>query len=371
MNDSVRKSKRFLVPTVAWGLYVIVYLVLFSVGSPKYHDLARSLTQWDGQHYLSIARDGYEKFPCPYDHSYICGNVGWFPAYPLVARLVGYVIRPLGFDIRTAMVTTSWLALWLALLILYRLVERAMGCQVATVSMAALLLFPTAFYFLTSFPYSLYLLLAVLIFYLLERASYLAVVVPAGLLTVTYPSGVVIGLPILVTLVLKWTGLGRRDRMALLASLVAIVLAFLIYFGYYWAEFGDFLLYHRFQSQSYYAHHLTLPLLPIVDSLRNESNTSPVFIMLVFVTATAALFYNRKAPFTWQLFMFGVLLFTPTFGTTTCYYRHIVVAFPLFSMVGLGAGSSWRRYLLIPYAVTALVLSWTVYLSAYKAGTLM
>jgi len=49
--------------------------------------------RWDSGHYLQIAKNGYEYFPCagkfgyPLDAKEMCGNTGWFPGYPLLIRL--------------------------------------------------------------------------------------------------------------------------------------------------------------------------------------------------------------------------------------------------------------------------------------------
>ena len=375
MDYSYLKSKRFLLPTLLWLAFVLIYLILFEVGESKYYSLTRTLIQWDGQHYLSIARDGYEKFPCPWDRNYICGNIGWFPFYPLLGWFVNQLVGPLvgfiGADIRVTMIATSWLAFWLALLVMYRLVENKFGHKVALFSLLALLLFPSSFYFLTAFPYSTYLLLALLILYLIEKKSYTFVPLLSGLLAVTYPSGVVIGLPILYTLVSKRKELDRRKTLLLVAALLTIGLALFLFCCYYWWKFDDFFLYQRYQSQSFYGHKLAIPLVPIAKSLIHRSGDDPMFIILLFTLATVVPFYSRKIPASWQLFMFGILLFTPTFGTTWCYYRHIVVAFPLFVMIGASVNSRRRKYLMIPYALVSAVLMWEFFLAYYKAGTLM
>ncbi|HWR83358.1 MAG TPA: hypothetical protein VN285_08645 [Candidatus Deferrimicrobium sp.] len=358
-------------PTIFWVAFVLGYVVLFKTGNPKYYSLGRMLTQWDGQHYLSIARDGYEKYPCAQRPGYTCGNVGWFPFYPLVGRAVGFVFGLFGLDFTVAMPATSWLALWLALLALYRLVERQFGDRPAAVCIGTLLLFPTSFYYITSFPYSLFLLLAVCSLGLLQSERYGLLALPIACLAVTYPSGVVIGIPILYTVIVKWRHLGARQKLALFASLAAIGAALVLYAAYYWWKFDDFLLYLHYQEQSQYAHRITVPLLPMIDSLRHWSWKDPAVIMLIFVSVTMAIFYSRRVPVSWMLLMFGIILFTPTMGTMMCYYRHVVVAFPLFVMAGLAWESRRRRYLLLPYAIVAAVLTWTVYLFYYKAGMLM
>lgn len=367
MKLSYIKSKRFLVPTLLCLAFLAIYTGTFTTGHRKYYDFPRMLSQWDGQHYLSIARDGYETFPCSHDPSYICGNVGWFPAYPLVARAVSFT----GIDIRWAVLVTSWLALWLALLVMYRIVEVKYGQRVALGSIVALLVFPTGFYFLTSFPYSLYLLLAALAFYLMEREQYALLWLPSGLLAVTYPSGAALGLPILYLLISRWKTIGVRSRTALAAALIAIAAAVILYFAYYWLTFDDFLLYVRFQGQSYYAHKPTFPLMPIIRSLLTMPSDNAVFVMLLFIPLCCLLFYRRRLAVTWQIYMFAVLLFTPTMGTTMCYYRHIVVAFPLFVMIGMSIESKWRRLLFVAYIAASVFLAGALYVTAYKLGQLM
>jgi len=370
MNFARLRSKSFLVPTAVTFLFLAVVLALLGTGERKYAPLARTLIQWDGRHYLAIAETGYEKFPCPEDPSLVCGNVGWFPLFPLAARVVSVALGPLGLGMAWSMLITGWLCLWAAMLLLYRLFARRFDHTVAAGSLAALALFPTSFYYLTAFPYALYLLLAAAVFLLVEKERYFAAAAPAGLLAITYPTGVAIILPLLWVLVSRWRGLTPRDRAGLRTASAAVVLALILYALYYRLAFGDFFLYVHFQSKPYYAHGATVPLLPILDAVVHLPGAHPVRVMLIFVAAALALFSTRRIPAAWQVFLWGVLLFTPAAGTTACYYRHVVVAFPLFAMVGLSLRSR-RRPLAVLYAAAALALMLGVFLDAYKRGVLM
>jgi len=368
VNISAVKSKSFLIPTVLFLLFLALCLIVLQSGNPKYSALRRTLIQWDGQHYLSIADGGYEKFACRENRAQICGNTGWFPFYPMVAKAVALC----GIPSTWSLIITSWLAFWMALLMLHRLVAERFDDRAAGFSIVALMLFPGSFYFLTGFPYALALLLMTTGLYLLQRKQYLLLIPVAGALTVTYPTGLLLGLPIAYTLIADWKEHSRQDKVLLLLSPAAMVLALFLYFGYYWLEFDDFFLYRRMQTQSFYGHQLSFPLYVMIRSLFDLHRSDPVFISLLFTIPVAILFYSRKIPVAWQLLMFGVLLFTPTFGNTICYYRHIVLAMPLFVMIGLGAvESGWRRRLFALYAAVALYLNWTVYLFYFKAGMLM
>lgn len=356
-----------LIPTILFFIFLSINLTLLSTGQRKYENLLRILSQWDGQHYLSIARDGYRILPCEgLPANYICGNVGWFPMYPMV----GKVFLITGVDARWGMLALSWLALWAALVLLYRLLTKMFDDIIAKLSCVLLLLFPTAFYFACIFPYSLYLLLAVLVVTLLYERRYQWLWIPCGMLAASYPSGALIGLPVVYEFFIQRKQLANKERISFLIALTAIPLAIVLYFGYYWITFDDFLLYTRFQGQSYYAHKLSIPLITLFMSLKNLPLNHPEVIGVVFAFSTLAITYTRKLPMGWLLFMLGILLFTPTFGTTQCYYRHIVIAFPLSVMVAL-LWHSKRKWLIPAYAIAAIWLYATVYLPQFKLGTLM
>ncbi len=367
MNKSLFKSKSFLTPTLLWLVFIVIYLIAFQTGDRKHDSLSRTLVQWDGRLYQSIAEDGYQKFPCPDRPQYTCGNGGWFPLYPALAAL----LRLTGLSTSTAMLGVSWLAMWPALLLLHRLVRRRFDDTVATVSLIAAALWPGSFYFLTAFPYAVYLLLAVVVFYLLDAECYRLLWLPAGLLAITYPSGALIGLPIAWTLISRRRSMSLRDRAWLIAAIAAIPIAIAIYFGYYWWRFDDFWLYTRIQSQPWYRHEPGFPLWTMARSIIHLPLSHPVNLTLLFAVLTAGVFFSRRVPVGWYVFGFGILLFTPSMGTTDCYYRHIVVAFPMFVLAGMAWRGRVRRYLLITWAVAALALEWLVLLPAYRAGQLM
>ena len=306
--------------------------------------------------------------------------------YPLVAAIAGTLLVPLGLEMRWVMIVTSLICFWLALLVLYRLVLMKYGQRVALLSILSLILFPTSFYYATAFPYSLYLLLVAIVFLLLEEKRYLLAAVPAGLLAITYPSGVIIALPLFRMMLREWFD-GRRlptESRNILTSQVrwtsrwpalgvattAVGLALVTYCIYYWWQFDNFWLYFDFQAKPYYSHEPAFPLIAIARSLFNLPAGNPVFVMLLFVIATTTVFYRRIIPISWQLYMFGVLLFTPAAGTTVCYYRHIIIVFPLFVMIALTIETR-RKWLLPLYAVTSLSFAWFVFIKAYKLGLLM
>lgn len=361
------KSESFLVPTVGFLLFLAVYLIIFSFGGNKYYSVERMLTQWDAQHYLSIAERGYEMFPCSYGDGYICGNIGWFPFYPLLAALIALVIPATNW----VMLIISWLSFYFALLLIYKLASDRYGEKAALMSVLTVLVFPASFYYLSAFPYALYLLLALLVYYLIDKKRNGLIILPSFLLGITYPSGSLIILPLIYFMIKNRESLNSTEKNKFIGAIIAPAVALILYGLYYQIAFGDFFLYLKFQSQSYYSHQMNFPLLVIYDSLRNLELSDPVNISLIFITVGMLLFYNKKLPVAFQIFMGAILLFTPTMGTTVCYYRHIVIAFPLYIMLGMAIESNWKKYLLPLYLITAVILNWLIFIPAYQHGSLM
>ncbi len=367
MNNSYLKSKSFYLPSLFFLLFAVAYLFLMQQGGHKYYSMQRMLIQWDGQHYLSIARDGYEKYPCPQSPTNICGNIGWFPFYPLIGSILSYLPIP----INIIMIGLSWLSFWLALLLLFKYAEKLYSEKTALWSVVAILIFPSSFYYLTAFPYSMYLLLTMLIFTFLQSKKYLLLIPLSAMLAVTYPSGIVIALPLLYTLWQTRKSSTTKEKILLGLSLISIGIGLTIYFLYNYIAFDDFFLYNTFQAQSYYAHKATFPLLTIYETLTTLPYSHTVSITLIFIISMLVLFYRRKTDIRLQLFMFGILLFTPSAGTTDCYYRHIIIAFPLFIMIGNSIERRVGKYLLPIYIITSLLLMFYIYLPLYKMGRLM
>ena len=364
---ALMRRRRIWLSSVLVFAYLVIVLVALQTGDRRYRSLGRELSQWDGQLYLSIARDGYERFPPTADRPYISGNIGWFPFYPLMGRALSH----LGLTTHWSLIVLSWICFWLALMVIYSLVETKFGERTAILTVLATFLYPTSFYFATAFPYSLYLFLAVVTFYLLHRQKYALLWLPTAGLAVTYPSGIVIALPIAYHLVRRWKALGWSQRVWLAVAILAIGVAILAYFLHYYFKFGDFFLYFHYQSQYLHGHSLTFPLITLYKFMTELSFTHLEFIIVALTLGFAAVAYTRRIEGEWQVYLLAVLLFTPTFGTIQCYYRHVIVAFPMFVMLGMAAGSPRRKYLFGGYAVASALLAWFVFVPAFKKGILM
>jgi len=76
---------------------ILITLILNYLGF-VYFDSSNWL-RWDSGHYLNIANNGYEFFPCAGKYGYpensndLCGNTGWFPGYPILIKLINLIFK--------------------------------------------------------------------------------------------------------------------------------------------------------------------------------------------------------------------------------------------------------------------------------------
>ncbi|MFD0265903.1 hypothetical protein ACFVGY_04800 [Streptomyces sp. NPDC127106] len=103
-----------LPPLIAWLLSnLVTWLVarasVAGDGSRVSYWSTGSRRRWDSEHYLSIARTGYEMFWCRERHpdfpDVMCGNVAWFPGYPMAVRALS--ATGLSYELSAVVVTEA------------------------------------------------------------------------------------------------------------------------------------------------------------------------------------------------------------------------------------------------------------------------
>ncbi|MFD9408694.1 hypothetical protein ACFWBN_16990 [Streptomyces sp. NPDC059989] len=101
-----------LPPVVAWLIanlftWLVAKESVAGDGSEVAYWSTGSRHRWDSLHYLSIAKTGYEMFWCrdryPDFRDVMCGNVAWFPGYPMSVRAVS--ATGLSYELSAVVVT--------------------------------------------------------------------------------------------------------------------------------------------------------------------------------------------------------------------------------------------------------------------------
>jgi hypothetical protein len=203
---------------------------------------APPLGRWDAVWYRSVAVDGYS-----YDPSSLENNVGFYPLYPLALRAIS---RVLPVNILWIGIGFSLACLLGALLLAGRIFFEWGGEAASIRGTAALLLYPTSFYFASVYTESLFLLLTVAAFWASRRGRW-AVAGAAGILaSLTRLNGFLVAIPI------AWYGwrswrersrTGERGRVSAWAPAALAAAATLagaaVFPAFLGARFGDPLLY--------------------------------------------------------------------------------------------------------------------------------
>lgn len=167
------------------------------VWSPPLPPILGIFAHWDAQWYYKVAVHGYFRH-----EAYV-----FMPLYPMLIHALHFVRVPY----MLSGVLLSWAADLLALILLARLWIAEGGEELAHRSIWLLLTFPAAFFLLTAYTESLYLLLSVACFLALRQGRYPLAAVFAALGAVERTNGFFLLIPLLAY---AWEASGRRfDRV--------------------------------------------------------------------------------------------------------------------------------------------------------------
>lgn len=305
---------------------------------------------FDGAHYLIIARQGYLQF-----------QQAFFPFYPFFIRFLTRFFNNYLFS----GLLISHLSLLLALFLFYQLVKLDFKDKIAKRSLLYLLLFPTAFYFGSVYTESLFLMLVLASFYAARKKHWLLVGVLGGLASATR----FVGIFLFPALVVEWWQEQRgREKVKLtdVWPLFFIFCGLLFYMAYLGKTVGDPLYFIHIQPlfgaertggklillYQVFWRYLKMILTTKIDvlyfSVWLELITSLLFLVLLIFS---------YLHFHLSYFIFMLLAYiTPTLtGTFSSVPRYVLVLFPGFILLALWAEK--YRWLRVLYPIFAIILS--------------
>ncbi len=210
-----------------------------------------ALANFDGLHYIFIARDGYAQY-----------EQAFFPLYPLLIKF----LTPLFFNnqLLTGLIISN-VSFFLGLILFYKYLKLISSDSIRfnpILSILFLLAFPTSFFFGAVYTEGLFFLLLISTLYFLKKERYLLVAISAFLASLTRLVGVFLIIPILFHLFslsfprrresgLSWIPVptcytlrsmaGRFTGMTLkmILSLLAPIIGLLTYCFYLFKTTGD------------------------------------------------------------------------------------------------------------------------------------
>jgi len=303
--------------------------------------------QWDAEHYVDIAVDGYSYTPGTYS------NVPFFPLFPWLIRLVAMPFGPLNQQAAAlAGLVIANVALFIALLYLAALVARDMSLSVARRTVVYILVFPTTLFLSSVYAESLFLATATASLYHARQGEWYRAGLAGGLAALTRPYGFLL----VVTLALE---MFRQRAPTRAWPAVAIVPAGLaIYLGYLWVQFGDPLLY--FKANQVWGRGFHWPWETMLNYIRGplvgfDWPYSWLDLLSMLAMVTILVVARRRVPLSYSAYTAVGLLFALSTGVAWfSASRHALALFPVIIML---ASLGERRAIGWPWLILSTVLA--------------
>ena len=293
---------------------------------------------WDGLHYIGIAKFGYKE---SLDYAF-------FPLLPFITRFF-YQMFPFGNLLFWGLLVSNACTA-AAIVVLFKLIAKQYGQAAALRSTALLLTFPSAFFLGAFYTEGMFLLLAVTTFYFALQRKWAQASIIAALATATRPVGIVVCLALFVEYFASVQFDFKKITRQVL-WLAASPLGFFFYLVYLFVREGDPWLFFKAQA----VWHRSLSLYPWevfgkeIEQIIALGTTNGPFLLsrladllssLVFLLLLIPVF--KKLPLSYFVYAYGVILIPLLTGATTSMFRFVLVAFPMFIIMGL-----WSKHWLV------------------------
>jgi hypothetical protein len=317
------------------------------------HPIFWGFINFDGEHYLSIARDGY--LPLTYFY---------FPLYPLIIKLISGLFGNAFSIYALSGLLLSNIFLIVALTGMVRLGKLITNNYDAKYSVILLLLFPTSFYFGAFYNESLFLMLAIWsLYFALKRKWFLSFFL-CGLSTATR----LVGIALIPALLYEYYIISKNKIMSIKSIFYLFVSSFgiIIYSIYLRLTTGDFFSFFRnieiFGSQRS-SNIIMLPQVFYRYIFKILPNINYHYIPIVFTTyleAVSAILFLIAAYYIFIKMRISILIYyalaylIPTFsGSFSSFPRYSLALFPAFLVFGYLLKYKSKPFV---YAVLTLLL---------------
>ena len=305
--------------------------------------------RFDTLWYLRIAAQGY----APHD-----GSTVYFPLYPMLIRFLGTLF--VGNYLLAALVISN-LAFVGVLFCMYRLTARQFGGPSARRSTLYLAIFPTAFFFLTAYTESLFLLLTLAAFLSAHEKRWWLAGTLGFLASLTRLQGVVLVVPLLYMYLRDRRVHPSRLRPDMLGPVI-VPLGAVLFMAYQYLVVGSAPLMSTYQTQLYAQ--FVWPWGNIIASVQQIVSPEGTFVDVLNLLATGAfiamtILSFRKLPMEYAIYMaitlLALMLRRTALQPLVSMSRYVLVLFPAFMLWGHW-GSNPRIQRLIVYPSVALLL---------------
>lgn len=303
---------------------------------------------FDGVHYLRIARDGYS-----YQYTQ-----AFFPLYPILIRAVSYITQ----NYLLSAVLISNISFFLALVIFFQLVKENYNQKTALWACAFLLAFPTSFYFASVYTEGLFTLMVVSSFYLLNKGRPWLASLIGAFSSATKLIGVFLAIAFFFERKIDSSGLkagvlssslGIKSKIPYLT----IPLGLIFYSIYLKIRFDNPLYFLTSQSnfgQERLNHGIVLlpqviyRYIKIILTTDGSHLIIPAFELVSTLGAFAILLIGAgRIKREWLVFSLIAVILPTLTGTLVSMPRYILAAFPIFIILGMIKSSLMKIIILL------------------------
>jgi Gpi18-like mannosyltransferase len=332
---------------------------------------------FDGVHYLRIAQNGYDSVYTP----------AFFPVFPLLIKLLTYIIpkNPLldtVFFVDPAYFYSGLILangfFLMALFFLYKLFRIDFSSKISWGALLLLLLFPTSFYFGSVYTESLFLLLAVLVFYESRRKNFLLAGLFCAIASATRIVGILLAPVILIELFLaiRNNEFKIKSKKFIFSILGLVISAFglAFYMFYLWKNYNDPIYF--VSAQPYFGANRSsdIILLPqVIYRYIKIFLSVPFFSMQYFSSLLEFVFtltslsllvaYFKNIRFSYWLFSFLAIIIPTLSGTFSSMPRYVLMAFPLLPIL-IGKIGRYEKLVMTLSAILAMILT-SIFIRGY------
>lgn len=294
-----------------------------AIGPGKAFDFLASWAQWDGGHFINIARFGYFG---PQEYAF-------FPLFPNLIKLVS--IFTFGNYVLAGLLVSN-ISFFLFLIFFYKLIDKKFGQKIANTAIFTFLVFPTSYFGAAVYSESVFLFLAVLVLYYLENKKLFYAAIASLFAGATRLIGIFLIIPIawsyLESISFKIKNL---DWKILLLPLS--ISGLFLYSLYLYLKFGD--PFYFSTVESVWHRSLVNPITTIYSYLAVNPFAKPFNDYLDFAVTLGFLAILvtgfKKIPKSWWLYSLLVILLPASTGTLTSMPRYALSAFPVFALVAI------------------------------------
>ncbi|MER6203140.1 hypothetical protein ABT234_37945 [Streptomyces sp. NPDC001586] len=372
-----------LPPVAAWLLanlvtWTVAKASIAGDGSKVAYWSTGARSRWDSTHYLSIAKTGYEMFWCrdryPNFRDVMCGNVAWFPGYPMSVRAVSAT----GLSYELSAVVVTEVSLFGMFAVLWWLLGARLTWATG-LTLAIGTVFPGGIYLHAVFPLATGTLALLVCIAGVKRGSWIIAAAGGFVAASCYPVGAVAVGMLLLSALFAW----RRDAWPIRFAKAGLSAA-LAGCGVLWTKWlmwqatGHWDAYEILQESSYGQGGLHQPFAAMRDAYdfpfsdwytpkgqlpwlvehalaahRPQLWLNLVFVLLVLATAAALLIRNRALEVEeWAALTLTVAIFLVPFfaGAEMSWYRNHAQMF-----VGLILVRRMSRFVQVPLLVLCTI----------------